>query len=133
MKISKIILIALVASTGFIACKKDKVEKQTKQTTIEGRWVGTYVNEASGNSFYYSFNIKPAGVIEELNAAGEKLGQGTWKLENNILSAKYSWSGGGSGFSVLAAFSKEEGKLLGDWGYGNSATNGGTWQMHKQN
>lgn len=129
MKISKIILIALVALTGFISCKKDKVEKQN---TIEGRWVGTYVNEASGNSFYYSFNIKPAGVIEELNAAGEKLGQGTWKLENNILSAKYSWSGG-SGFSVLAAFYKVEGKLLGDWGYGNSATNGGTWQMHKQN
>ena len=31
------------------------------------------------------------------------------------------------------SFYKEEGKLLGDWGYGNSATNGGTWQMHKQN
>ena len=130
MKNSKIILIAFVALTGFISCKKDKVEKQN--TSIEGRWVGTYVNEASGNSFYYSFNIKPAGVIEELNAAGEKLGQGTWKLENNILSAKYSWQGG-SVYSVLAAFYKEEGKLLGDWGYGNSATNGGTWQMHKQN
>lgn len=131
MKISKIILIALVTLPGFIACKKDKVDKQT--TNIEGRWVGTYVNEASGSSFYYSFNIKAAGVIEEVNAAGEKLGQGTWKLENNILSAKYSWSGGGNGFSVLGAFYKETGKLLGDWGYGNSATNGGTWEMHKQN
>lgn len=129
MKISKIILIALVALTGFISCKKDKVEKQN---TIEGRWVGTYVNEASGNSFYYSFNIKPGGVIEELNAAGQKLGQGTWKLENNILSAKYNWTGGGA-FSVLGAFNKEQGKLLGDWGYGNSATNGGTWQMQRQN
>lgn len=130
MKISKIILIAFVALTGFISCKKDKVEKQA--TTIEGRWVGTYVNNASGNSFYYSFNIKPGGVIEELNAAGQKLGQGTWKLENNILSGKYSWPGG-NGFSILAAFNKEQGKLLGDWGYGNSATNGGTWEMHKQN
>ncbi len=130
MKISKIILIAFVALTGFISCKKDKVEKQT--TAIEGRWVGTYVNDASGNSFYYSFDIKPGGAIEELNAAGQKLGQGTWKLENNILSAKYSWPGG-NGFSILAAFNKEQGKLLGDWGYGNSATNGGTWEMHKQN
>jgi len=130
MKISKIILIAFVALTGFISCKKDKVEKLT--TAIEGRWVGTYVNDASGNSFYYSFDIKPGGVIEELNAAGQKLGQGTWKLENNILSAKYNWPGG-NGFSILAAFNKEQGKLLGDWGYGNSATNGGTWEMHKQN
>jgi hypothetical protein len=132
MKISKLILIAFVALTGFISCKKDKAEKPTSAATIEGRWVGTYVNDASGNSFYYSLNIKNGGVIEELSAAGQKLGQGTWKLENNILSAKYS-SPGGSGFSILAAFNKEQGKLLGDWGYGNSATNGGTWEMHKQN
>ena len=129
MKISKIILIAAVFLTGFMSCKKDKAEQST---SIEGRWVGSYVNEASGNSFYYSFNIKPGGVIEELNAAGQKLGQGTWKLESNIMTAKYAWSSGG-GFSIIAAFNKENGKLLGDWGYGNSATNGGTWEMQKQN
>lgn len=129
MKILKIILIALVAAIGFVSCKKDKVEKQT---TIEGRWVGTYVNEASGNSFYYSFNIKPGGVIEELNSSGQKLGQGTWEFENNILTAKYTWTSG-SKYSVIAAFNKQDGKLLGDWGYGDSATNGGTWEMHKQN
>ena len=130
MKISKIILIALVTLPGFIACKKDKVEKQT--SNIEGRWVGTYVNEASGNSFYYSFNIKPGGVIEELNSSGQKLGQGTWEFENNILTAKYTWTSG-SKYSVIGAFYKQDGKLLGDWGYGDSATNGGTWEMHKQN
>lgn len=130
MKISKIILIALVALTGFASCKKDKVEAKT--IGIEGRWVGTYVNDASGNSFYYSFNIKPGGVIEELNSSGQKLGQGTWEFENNILTAHYSWTSG-SKYSVIAAFYKEDGKLLGDWGYGDSATNGGTWVMHKQN
>jgi hypothetical protein len=130
MKISKIILIALVAAVGLVSCKKDKVEKQTN--TIEGRWVGTYVNDASGNSFYYSFNIKPGGVIEELNSSGQKLGQGTWEFENNILTAKYTWTSG-SKYSVIAAFNKQDGKLLGDWGYGDSATNGGTWEMHKQN
>ena len=131
MKISKIILIALVAVTGFASCKKDKVESKTTGG-IEGRWVGTYVNDASGNSFYYSFNIKPGGVIEELNSSGQKLGQGTWEFENNILTAHYSWTSG-SKYSVIAAFYKEDGKLLGDWGYGDSATNGGTWVMHKQN
>jgi hypothetical protein len=130
MKISKIILIALVALTSIASCKKDKVE--AKITSIEGRWVGTYVNDASGNSFYYSFNIKPGGIIEELNSSGQKLGQGTWEFENNILTAHYSWTSG-SKYSVIAAFYKEDGKLLGDWGYGDSATNGGTWVMHKQN
>jgi len=132
MKISKIILFAAVALTGFISCKKDKDAVSNKQATIEGVWVGTYVNNASGNSFFYSFNIKPGGIIEELNSSGQKLGQGTWELENNILSAHYQWNSS-SKYSVLCAFYKDQGKLLGDWSYGNSSTDGGTWQMTKSN
>jgi len=132
MKISRIILVAAVALTGFISCKKDKDDVSSKQTTIEGVWVGTYVNNASGNSFFYSFNIKPGGIIEEINPSGQKIGQGTWELENDILSAHYQWTSG-SKYSVIGAFYKEQGKLLGDWGYGTSATNGGTWQMTKNN
>jgi len=131
MKISKIILIAAVILTGIVSCSKDKNDAG-KQTTIEGVWIGSYVNDASGNSFYYSFNIKAGGVIEELNSSGQKIGQGTWEIENDILSAHYQWPGG-SKYSVLGAFYKDQGKLLGDWGYGNSATNGGTWQMTKSN
>ena len=130
MKISKFILVAITAIIGFASCSKDKADT-AQNTSIEGRWVGTYVNNASGNTFYYSFNIKPGGVIEELNQSGQKLGAGTWELQNDILSAEYIWTSG-SKYSVLAAFNKSQGKLLGDWGYGNSATNGGTWQMTKQ-
>jgi hypothetical protein len=128
MKISKIILISVIAMTAFVSCKKDKADTQHP---IEGRWVGTYVNDASGNSFYYSFNIKPGGIIEEINSAGQKIGEGSWELDNDIFSAHYKWSGG-SEYSVIAAFYKSQGKLLGDWGYGDSATNGGTWQMQKK-
>jgi len=128
MKISKIILVALLAVTCFASCKKDHDEKTP--ATIEGIWKGTYINDASGSSFFYSFNIMAGGVIQELNASGQVLGTGTWELENDILSAHYSWPAG-SGFSVLAAFYKDDAKLLGDWGYGNSATNGGTWEMSK--
>ncbi len=131
MKISKIILIGVLVLTGLTSCSKDNDEVK-KQATIEGVWVGTYINDASGNSFYYSFNIKPGGIIEELNSSGQKIGQGTWEIDNNILTANYEWPGGNE-FSVIAAFNKGEGKLLGDWGYGNSATNGGTWQMTKSN
>lgn len=130
MKISRIILVSAIALTGLISCSKDKDKPSKQSETIEGRWEGTYVNQASGNSFYYSLNIKAGGVIEELNASGQKLGQGTWEMENNILTAHYKWTSG-SEYSIIAAFYKETGKLLGDWGYGNSATNGGTWQMQK--
>ena len=131
MKISKIILISALVLAGFTACKKDS-DSSNKQTSIEGLWKGSYINDASGNSFFYSFNIKTGGVIEEVNSSGQKIGVGTWELENNILSAHYKWPGG-SEYSVLGAFNKEQGKLLGNWGYGNSATNGGTWEMTKSN
>ena len=51
---------------------------------------------------------------------------------NDILSAHYEWTSG-SKYSVIGAFYKDQGKLLGDWGYGNSSTDGGTWQMTKSN
>ena len=130
MKFSKILLAIIAITTVLFSCSKNKSD--LPPATIEGRWVGTYVNEASGNSFYYSFNIKPGGIIEEINSAGQKIGEGNWEIANDILTAEYSWTNGGD-FSVIAAFYKNERKLLGDWGYGNSATNGGTWQMTKSN
>ena len=124
-------MVAFAAILGFSSCSKDNESTQSV-TSIEGRWIGTYVNQASGNTFYYSFNIKAGGIIEEINSSNQKIGEGSWKLENDILSATYTWPSG-SKYSILAGFYKKEGKLLGDWGYGNSATNGGTWQMTKSN
>jgi hypothetical protein len=132
MKISKFILTALLALTVFASCNKDNDDP--KPTGIEGRWIGTYVNDASGNTFYYSFNIKAGGVIEEINSSNQKIGEGTWQLDpaTNVLMAQYSWPSGGS-YSIIAAFDKQNAKLLGDWGYGSSNTNGGSWEMTKSN
>jgi hypothetical protein len=130
MKISKIILIVCIALAGFVSCSKDN--NNNNAVSIEGRWEGSYVNQASGNSFYFSFNIKPGGVIEEINSSGQKVGEGSWQLQNNIFTANYEWTSG-TEFSVLAAFYSEDAKLLGDWGYGNSVTDGGTWEMSKLN
>lgn len=132
MKISSIISVILIAVTTLTACSKDNDDKKPATVNIEGRWIGTYKNDASGNTFYYSFNIKQGGVIEEVNSSNQKIGEGTWKLEHDILTASYIWPGG-SKYSIIAAFNKNQGKLLGDWGYGNSATNGGTWEMTKSN
>lgn len=135
MKILTTAVIAIFASTAFIACKKDHDSSATtpSSNSIVGRWVGSYVNDASGNSFYYSLNIKAGGVIEEINSSGEKIGEGTWTYENNILTAHYDWlPPHNSSYSVVASFYSNTGKLLGNWGYGDSATDGGTWEMKKQ-
>jgi hypothetical protein len=132
MNLSKFIFSALLLTTAFVSCKKDK-DDAPKNAAIEGKWVGTYLNKASETEFFYSFNIKPGGIIEELDNSGAKIGEGTWKLENNIFTARYYWPGGGNGFSVLAAFYPNDAQLLGDWGYGTSTTNGGVWEMKKVN
>ena len=124
MKFSAAMLLALFSLTVLFSCKKDNDKKKS----IEGLWEGTYVNDASGNTFFYSFNIKPGGVIEEIDADGDKIGQGTWELENNIFSATYSWPNGLE-FSVLASYYPDQTKLLGNWGYDDSVTDGGTWEM----
>jgi hypothetical protein len=136
MKILRTTIIALVASTAFIACKKDhnsSVPPSSSGNSIVGKWVGSYVNDASGNSFYYSFNIKANGVIEEVTSSGEKIGEGTYTYENNILTAHYNWlPPHTSSYSIIASYYSNSGKLLGNWGYGDSATDGGTWEMTKK-
>ena len=131
MKRSIIILVTFMSIAGLPSCKKEHANKNL--STIEGKWVGSYVNDASGNTFYYSFNIKPGGIIEELNSSGQLVGSGNWELSNDILSAYYNYlPPSNSSYSVIGAFDKNSGKLAGDWGYGNNATNGGTWEMTKQ-
>ena len=79
MKILTTAVIALFVSTAFIACKKDHVSTPpASNSSIEGKWEGSYTSDASGNSFYYSLNLKAGGVIEEINTSGEKIGEGTW-------------------------------------------------------
>ena len=131
MKISTVLLIALVSLPVLFSCKKDK-DKPTITPTIEGRWEGSYINAASQNSFYYSFNIKAGGVFEEIGSNGQKLGEGTWSMENNILTAHYAYPNGNE-YTVIAAYYKDQAKLLGDWGYDNSGTDGGTFEMDKKN
>ena len=135
MKILQFAIITFVVSYVFIGCKKDHDPGLPPSTSVqvEGRWEGSYVNDASGNTFYYSFNIKPGGIIEEINSSGQKVGEGTWTYENNILLADYTWlPPAGSTFSVIGSYYNSTGKFLGNWGYENSTINGGTWEMIKK-
>lgn len=130
MKFLKIACVTLVMFLVF-ACSKSN-DKPAAAASIEGIWAGKYGTGNNKPSSFYSFNIKSNGVIEELDANGAVIGTGTWKLENKILSATYKYlSPSTSKFSVLGAFNAEQGKILGNWGYGTSVTDGGTWEMTK--
>lgn len=129
MKFINIAIAVLFVTTIFTACSKSK-SSPSGSTSIEGTWVGKYGTGNNTPSSFYSFIIKPGGIIEEVNSSGVKKGEGTWKLENNIFTAKYQYlSPSTAKFSVIGAFNASTGKILGNWGYGNSATDGGLWEM----
>ena len=133
MKFAKVIGLALMI-LFIVSCSKSN-DSNKGTTSVEGVWEGKYGTGNNNPSSFYSFNIKPGGILEELNASGQVKGTGTWKLENgNIFSAKYTYAApSNSKFSIIGAFYKSDGKLLGNWGYGESVTDGGLWEMTKKN
>lgn len=133
MKFMKGACMALVMLLTF-ACSKS-TDKPAAATTIEGVWTGKYGTGNNKPSSFYSFNIKAGGVIEELDANGAVKGKGTWKLDNNkILMASYNYlPPANAKFSVIGAFNAGDGRILGNWGYGESVTDGGSWEMTKKN
>ena len=119
----------------FTACKKETAEAPPTPTdSIEGKWSGKYGFENEAPSVEYRFNIKPGGIIEELNSGGLAKGSGTWNLTGTLFTAHYKWKSPlNTVFSVKAAFDKINGKLSGTWGYDDSETDGGKWSMTKEN
>lgn len=132
MRVLKITMIALMFSGIFMACSKDN-DGNSNPVSIEGRWVGKYGNGSANPSIYYSLNFKSGGIIEEYNSSDQKLGEGTWEMTGNTITAHYNWlPPNSSSYTIVAAFNSSQGKLLGNWGYGNNATNGGLFEMTKQ-
>lgn len=131
MKFLKIACVAFVMLLTF-ACSKST--DKPASTSIEGVWVGKYGTGNNKPSSFYSFNFKANGIIEELDVNGKVIGKGIWELENNILQAYYEYlPPSNKEFSILGAFNAAQGKILGNWGYGESVTDGGTWEMTKKN
>ena len=131
MRILKIALIALFTSGIFVACKKEKTENPAP--SIEGRFIGKYGFGNDVPSIYFSLNFKPNGVIEEITSNDQVKGTGTYEINGNTITAHYSWlPANPTTFSIVAAYDPATGKLLGNWGWGSSATDGGLWEMTKQ-
>lgn len=123
------VLMALLVAMSFVACKKDDAKPAV---SIEGKWVGKYGTGENPPSSFYSFNFKADGTIQELDQSGAVTGEGEWELDNNILYATYSTLPPNvKVYTIIGAFNAGQGKILGNWGYDDSATNGGLWEMNK--
>jgi len=130
MKFVKLSIIALLMPVCLLACKKDS----KAASPVEGKWSGVYGNDNDIPTILYKLNIKPGGIIEEINAAGEVKGTGTWSLKGNTFVAHYQWKAPlNTFFTIAATFDPATNKLTGTWGFDNSATDGGKWEVIKTN
>ncbi|MCB0609656.1 MAG: hypothetical protein H6562_09945 [Lewinellaceae bacterium] len=128
MKIAKNLMIALLISAAFAACKKDD---GPGVKSIEGVWVGKWGDGSDEPSYYYKLQVKKGGELVRWDEDGDVIATGTWSLDGINFEGSYTMNNGYS-FSVKALFSDIAGELTGTWGEGDSYANGGTFDLKKQ-
>jgi hypothetical protein len=130
MQLKRIILLAFASFIIFSSCSKEK--NKPAEVSIEGKWTGKFSVLSEPYNSFYGFNIKPNGIIELVDSVANKTGEGSWELEDGVLSATYSFLPPASGTrSVIANFNKTTGELDGTWGTGTQIYGGGYWYMIK--
>ena len=129
--VNYLILVVAVAVTAISCSKSSNDDTPTTSNSIDGVWQGTLVTESSKITSFYAFDIKPNGVLHRLNEAGNIVGTGIWSIDNNIFNGTYKTESN-TKYSVIGSYNKGINKILGNWGFNNSVTNGGTWEMMKK-
>lgn len=136
MKILKSVFLVAIAAFFFSACSKSNdAPPPATNDSVQGVWAGKFGIDNEVPSVFFSYQFKAGGVLEELTNTGQVKGTGTWKIENNIVSG-YTinvLAPVGNKYSMVGAYNAAQGKILGNWGYGSSSTNGGLWEMSKKN
>jgi hypothetical protein len=129
----KSVAVILFCACTFASCKKDKEEvvPPVPVSAIIGKWAGstTYNGAPTGA---LNFVIKTGGVIEAQNGAGQKVGEGTWQLNNVAFTASYTITVPSTVKYNFIGTLENSSKLSGAYGTGNSQFNGGFWNVAKQ-
>lgn len=120
MKFIRMAAIALVLSTAFVACSKDKNDTPF---VIEGTWKGT-----TGGGGFFGVNLKAGGVLERIYSDGQVGATGTWQLNGKTLTGEYHFASG-TDVTMTANVDTKHNKFSGSWS--NDAGEIGTMQATK--
>jgi hypothetical protein len=133
MRILTSAFIALFISTTFLACKKES-DKPATPNAVAGVYSGKYGLGSEDPDNNYTLNLKAGGTIEELGmSSGNPVARGTWVLNGTTLTAKYTMLYSPfNNYFLVAAFDASSGTFTGTWGYENSSTDGGKFQVSRK-
>ncbi|HUR32086.1 MAG TPA: hypothetical protein VMZ69_11695 [Saprospiraceae bacterium] len=125
----------IISLFTFIACNNDDNDIDA-ETVLVGEWDGEYSFQSGPFNNFLSFDFKPGGVLDQLDQAGLKIGEGTWEFSNAdtlILGTYILLPPVSDTFSFIANFEKEEENINGTWGYGQQQYAGGYFRIDKEN
>jgi hypothetical protein len=129
--ILKSYVLTMLVLTTLLGCRKD--DPAPVQESISGVFEGKYGNGTKTPDFFWGFEIKPGGVINELNSAGEKIGDGIWtKSGDKFLATYHNDTPYNATYSLKAVYSTSEHTLTGTWGFGNNDSDGGTFRLTRK-
>lgn len=133
MKLLKFTIFSLALVLTLVSCSKKSSNDPPppSSNSLDGVWTGKSVTESNNTTSFYSFEILPNGTLNRLDEAGAVVGTGIWSISSNIFEGTYK-NANKDKFSVIGSYNKGLAKILGNWGYGNSVTNGGTWEMARK-
>lgn len=102
----------------------------TVNPSVAGTWKGTWGYADNSTTNFLSYQLNNDGTMLLVSQVGATEARGTYTFANNILTASYSYLGGGA-YSASGVYDASTGKLTGTWGRNSSATDGGKWVLIK--
>ena len=132
MKLLNTFSLVVLSLSLFIACSKNSDVPYTAET-MQGKWIGNYGFDNDAPTHFFSIQIKPGGVIQELNSSGVAKGAGTWKLEGNTIKGTWKMLFAPYNEYSLSVSVNGNGQMVGTWGYDKDPADGGKVLMSKAN
>jgi hypothetical protein len=90
----KIVLIATIISTTFMACKKSKVEETASAPTMIGLWKGSIAIASSPLVLYLKADntLNVYNTLDTATTLANGKGTGTWTKTSNIVNVTYKFN-----------------------------------------
>jgi len=135
MTVFKSMAMLMLAAFTFVSCKKNKDSVTPPATVaVEGSYTGKYGFGNDMPDTDQKYKIKAGGIFQEIGVnSNTVIGEGTWQMNGNTLTAKYTMNFSPySKYSISATFDAATGKLVGTWGGENNPADGGKINMTKQ-
>ena len=133
LNLKSLFLALAVVLFTFSSCKKDKNEVPPTPT-IEGTWAGKYGAGNSVPSIFFSFVINKDGTLKVKSDDPNKEfnGTGTWKMNGEIFTGVYQYTGQNMKWNVAAKVNIAAGTMEGSYGDGETIADNGSYSMTRQ-